>query len=298
MRPLKGAVPHCRARARPSQLRAGVPGEFVQVPSVQSGCFQPISSSHQQQLPTSGDSISQEPVQRQQELGGSEPQACSLCGKGEARLLGKPREQRAGACKCPLFSQAQILSRCTPKPFPAALCPQPALPSAERLQGFPVSPEPETKHSALAATGRILPRNHNFSSASPAVCLPVLPHFPLGRAAGSCQHSWFMGTAATGTAQSSSNPLARECVLRLSVTAKSHSLAFPSGLENPVTDLITQGMPQNSCSLPCREATGRAGAGVYCYNILKHSAPKDNTDKRRQLDNNHDFEQSKHGING
>lgn len=207
-------------------------------------------------------------------------------------------EQRAGACECPLFSQAQILSCCTPKPFPAPLCPQPALPSAERLQGFPVSPEPETKHSALAATGRILPRNHNFSSASPAVCLPVLPHFPLGRAAGSCQHSWFMGTAATGTAQSSSNPLARECVLRLSVTAKSHSLAFPSGLENPVTDLITQGMPQNSCSLPCREATGRAGAGVYCYNILKHSAPKDNTDKRRQLDNNHDFEQSKHGING
>lgn len=94
MRPLKGAVPHCRARARPSQLRAGVPGEFVQVPSVQSGCFQPISSSHQQQLPTSGDSIGQEPVQRQQEPGGSEPQACSLCGKGEARLLGKPRLNR------------------------------------------------------------------------------------------------------------------------------------------------------------------------------------------------------------
>lgn len=228
--------------------------------------------------------------------GGSEPQACSLCGKGEARPLGKPRlnREQESALSGPLFSQAQILSRCAPKPFPAALRPQPALPSAERLQGFPVSPEPETKQSALAATARILLRNPSFSSASPAVCLPVLPGFPLGRSAG----SWFMGTAATGTAQSSWDPLARECLLRLSVTAKSHSLALPSGLENPVTDSITQRMPQNSCSLPYREATGRAGAGVYCYNILKHSAPKDNTDKRWQLDTNPASEQSKHGING
>lgn len=160
---------------------------------------------------------------------------------------GSQAEQRAGVCKHLMISQAAILSCCTPKPSPAALCPQPALPSAERLQGFPVSPEPETKHSALAATGLILPRNHKFSSASPAVCLPG---FLLGRSGGSCQHSWCLGTAATGTAQSSWNPLAGECSLRIPVTAKSHSLAFPSGLENPVTDSITQRMPQNSCSLP------------------------------------------------
>lgn len=78
VRPLRGAVPHCRARA-------GAPGQFVQVPSVQSGCFQPISSSHQQQLPTSGAPSARNPsrASRNWELGGSEP---SLGGKGGARL--------------------------------------------------------------------------------------------------------------------------------------------------------------------------------------------------------------------
>lgn len=119
MRPLRGAVPHCKPEPDPGSSAQGSQGVCTS-----SFCAErELSAYFKQQLPTSGASVGQEPAQPPAgagnwNWGGSEPQARSSCGKGS---LGEPGE-RTGACKQPVLTLAQSLSCWAPSsPVPTVL---------------------------------------------------------------------------------------------------------------------------------------------------------------------------------
>lgn len=251
VRPLKGAVPHCRARASPSQRAQGFQGVCTS-PCCAERCFQPVSSSHQQQLPTSGASIGQEPVQLPagtENWGRSQPQPRSSRGKGKPGSLESPG-WRAGDCKHPELSQAQTPSCWAPKPPPAAPCPQAAV--LKGCEDFlsAQSQEQNTRH--WQPRGRSYPETAAF----PRLSCPACPWFPAGN----------VGRLLPALLVCGHGPkLIQLCPARVCcATAESHSLAFPSALENPVTDSIHHSCcTHRECHrIPAPFSKGRLLAGL------------------------------------
>lgn len=215
--------------------RPGLPGSLYKFLLCRAGASSPFQAA----VTSSCQHLEPPWARNQQELGTGDPSPRPAVWDGQARLLGKPSLNREHPLQTPPAlpgtNPALQGPQTTPKPPP---CPQPAL--LKGWQHFLSAPSQKqnTQHWQPRAS----------SATKPQLFLPcaALGSHWEGQQLLDCGHG------------------PKLLWLSLSVTAQSHSSAFPSGLDNPVTDSVHhsccthRGCHRTAAPFP----TARLGAGL------------------------------------